>query len=168
MRPRPSAEWFFLVTFFGHPKKVTRPWRNKAARRAKKARAAWPLKNISEKTPPGGRRETFQKMARAAGPEKNNARREPFLRDFLGEQKVPRRRQNARRAKEARPQAQREQRPEGEKNPFKKKPGPQAQREQRPEGRKTYIWTIVVIKASHQTPHMNIFLVWLYMDADCP
>jgi len=55
-------------------------------------------------------------MARAAGPEKNNARREPFLRNFLGEQKVPRRRQNARREKKPGPQAQRKQRPEGEKS----------------------------------------------------
>ena len=42
-------------------------------------------------------------------------RREPFLRNFLGEQKVPRRRQDARRAEKRGPQAQREQRPEGEK-----------------------------------------------------
>jgi len=62
-------------------------------------------------------------------------RREPFLRNFLGEQKVPRRRQNARRGKKPGPQAQREQRPEGEKKCFREKPGPQAQREQRPEGK---------------------------------
>jgi len=43
-------------------------------------------------------------------------RREPFLRNFLGEQKVPRRRQNARRARKRGPQAQREQRPEGERS----------------------------------------------------
>jgi len=42
-------------------------------------------------------------------------RREPFLRNFLGEQKVPRRRQNARREKKPGPQAQRKQRPEGKK-----------------------------------------------------
>ncbi|MCL2315197.1 MAG: hypothetical protein FWC28_08120, partial [Proteobacteria bacterium] len=58
-----------------------------------------------------------------------------FLRNFLGEQKVPRRRQNARRGKKPGPQAQREQRPEGEKKCFREKPGPQAQREQRPEGK---------------------------------
>ena len=73
-------------------------------------------------------------------------RREPFLRNFLGEQKVPRRRQNARRGKKPGPQAQREQRPEGEKaraagpeeNNARRaeKRGPQAQREQRPEGEK--------------------------------
>jgi len=51
-------------------------------------------------------------------------RREPFLRNFLGEQKVPRRRQNARRARKPGPQAQKEQRPKGEKNPFQKGPGP--------------------------------------------
>jgi len=61
-------------------------------------------------------------------------RREHFLWNFLGEQKVPRRRQDARRAKKPGPQAQREQRPEGEEKPFQKRPGPQAQREQRPEG----------------------------------
>jgi|GEM_PF-2155515 len=61
-------------------------------------------------------------------------RREPFLRNFLGEQKVPRRRQNARRAEKRGPQAQRGQRPEGEEKHFKKWPGPQAQREQHPEG----------------------------------
>jgi len=54
----------------------------------------------------------------------------------LGEQKVPRRRQNARRARKPGPQAQREQRPEGKKKCFQKWPGPQAQREQRPEGRR--------------------------------
>ena len=54
-------------------------------------------------------------------------RREPFLRNFLGEQKVPRRRQDARRAKKPGPQAQRKPRPEGKKNPFQKGPGPQAQ-----------------------------------------
>jgi len=45
------------------------------------------------------------------------------LRNFLGEQKVPRRRQNARRARKPGPQAQREQCPEGRKNHFKKGPG---------------------------------------------
>jgi len=63
-------------------------------------------------------------------------RREPFLRNFLGEQKVPRRRQNARRAEKRGPQAQREQRPEGEKKPSQKKPGPQAQKRTMPEERK--------------------------------
>ncbi|MCL2313965.1 MAG: hypothetical protein FWC28_01760, partial [Proteobacteria bacterium] len=38
-------------------------------------------------------------------------------RNFLGEQKVPRRRQNARRARKRGPQAQREQRPEGKNMP---------------------------------------------------
>jgi len=61
-------------------------------------------------------------------------RREPFLRNFLGEQKVPRRRQNARRAKKRGPQAQREQRPKGEKKHFKKKLGPQAQEKTTPGG----------------------------------
>ena len=65
-------------------------------------------------------------------------RREPFLRNLLGEQKVPRRRQNARRAKKRGPQAQKEQHPEGEEKHSKKRPGPQAQREQRPEGEEKY------------------------------
>ena len=47
-------------------------------------------------------------------------RREPFLRDFLGEQKVPRRRQNARRARKRGPQAQEKTTPEGRKEPFQK------------------------------------------------
>jgi len=55
-------------------------------------------------------------------------RREPFLRNFLGEQKVPRRRQNARRAKKPGPQAQREQCPKGKEKCFREKPGPQAQK----------------------------------------
>ena len=63
-------------------------------------------------------------------------RREPFLRNFLGEQKVPRRRQNARRAEKPGPQAQREQRPEGKKKRFQKRPGPQAQEKTMPGGRK--------------------------------
>ena len=50
---------------------------------------------------------------------------------------------NARRAKKRGPQAQREQRPKGKKNPFQKWPGPQAhknilswQQATRPEGKK--------------------------------
>ena len=42
-------------------------------------------------------------------------RREPFLRNFLGEQKVPRRRQNARREKSPGRRPKKEQRPEGKK-----------------------------------------------------
>jgi len=54
----------------------------------------------------------------------------------LGEQKVPRRRQNARRARKRGPQAQREQRPEGKKKCFQKWPGPQAQERTTPGGQK--------------------------------
>jgi len=34
VRPKAPARWFFLVTFFGHPKKVTRRRGEKPARRA--------------------------------------------------------------------------------------------------------------------------------------
>jgi len=64
-------------------------------------------------------------------------RREPFLRDFLGEQKVPRRRQNARREKKPGPQAQREQHSKGEEKCFQKRPGPQAQKRTTPGGQKS-------------------------------
>jgi len=68
-------------------------------------------------------------------------RREPFLRDFLGEQKVPRRRQNARRARKRGPQAQKKrfrEAPPGraKKNVLKNKPGPQAQEKTPPGGQK--------------------------------
>ena len=63
-------------------------------------------------------------------------RREPFLRNFLGEQKVPRRRQNARRAKKRGPQAQKEQHPKGEKKCFQKWPGPHGPERTTPGGRR--------------------------------
>ena len=100
----------FLRNFLGEQKV---PRRRQNARRAEKRGP-----QAQRKQRPEGEK------ARAAGPGKNPARREPFLRNFLGEQKVPRRRQNARRARKPGPQAQREPRPEGEEKHFQKKPGP--------------------------------------------
>gem|GEM_PF-1437073 len=63
-------------------------------------------------------------------------RREPFLRNFLGEQKVPRRRQNARREKSSGRRPRKKQRPKGRKEIFQRKARAAGPEKTTPEGRK--------------------------------